>query len=211
VPAWPPTSVFGDTETPLSAGDGSTARPNVSLTPAWEAVRVTEVGVVTLPAVTENVAEAEPWGTVTLDGMVTSEGDELRLMIVPPLPADELRSTVQVEPAAGLNVIGMHEKPSSVTFGTIVTIPPLLAMGRFEAPAPTAMSLMNWIWEDVFLVEVETVKETVATTPLGIGVAFNPETMQREVPALLAQVTDLPAPVATGPAAIVAAEKSAVE
>jgi hypothetical protein len=51
----------------------------------------------------------------------------------------------------------------------------------------------------------------VATTPLGIVPAFNPDTMHLEIPALVAQVTDLLAPVAAGPAAIVSEEKSTVE
>ena len=61
------------------------------------------------------------------------------------------------------------------------------------------------------VVEVETVREMVATMPLGIVESFNPDTMHREIPALEAQVTDLFAPVATGPAAIVIDEKSTVE
>ena len=61
------------------------------------------------------------------------------------------------------------------------------------------------------MVEEDTVREMVATTPLGIVPAFNPDTMHLEIPALVAQVTDLLAPVAAGPAAIVSEEKSTVE
>jgi hypothetical protein len=61
------------------------------------------------------------------------------------------------------------------------------------------------------VVEVETVREIVATTPLGIVASFTPDTMHREIPALVAQVADLFAPVATGPAAIVIDEKSTGE
>ena len=61
------------------------------------------------------------------------------------------------------------------------------------------------------VVEVETVRERVATVPFGMVAPFSPDTMHLKIPALLAQVTDLFAPVATGPAAIVADEKSTVE
>jgi hypothetical protein len=63
----------------------------------------------------------------------------------------------------------------------------------------------------VSVVEAETVREMVATTPLGIVVSFKPDNTHREIPALVAQVTDLFAPVATGPAATAIDEKSAVE
>ena len=69
---------------------------------------------------------------------------------------------------------------------------------------------MSWIWDDVSLVDLDTVRATVATIPSGITVSFNPDTMHCAVPEELAQVTDLFAPVATGPAAIVIEEKSTV-
>lgn len=170
---------------------------------------MTVVCVVRLSAVTENVVEAEPWGIVTVDGIVTSAGDELRLMVAPPLPAAAVSATVQVDPVAGLTATGVHEKP--LRPGMIVTTPPLPEIGRVVAPVPAAISLVNWTSEDVSVVEVETVREIVATTPLGIVESFRPDTMHREIPALVAHVTDLLAPVATGPAAIVIDEKSTVE
>jgi hypothetical protein len=63
----------------------------------------------------------------------------------------------------------------------------------------------------VSVVEVETVREMVATTPLGIVASFKPDNTHLETPELVAHVTDLFAAVATGPAAIVIDEKSAVE
>jgi hypothetical protein len=172
---------------------------------------VTAVAEVTLPAVTENVVEVEPCGTVTVEGMLTSMGDELRFIVAPPLPGAEVSAMVQVDPAAGLTASGVHEKPLRAGVGTIVTTPLLLEMGSIVAPAPTAISLMSWTCEDVSVAEVETVRERVATMPLGIVALFNPDTMHLKIPALLEQVTDLFAPVATGPAAIVAEEKSTVE
>ena len=106
---------------------------------------MTAVALVTLPALTENVEDVEPWGTVTVEGMLTSAGDELRLIVAPPLPASDVRATVQVDPTAGLTVIGVHEKPLRAGPCTIVTTPPLPEMGRVAASTPEAISLMNWI------------------------------------------------------------------
>ena len=79
------TIVPGDTETLLSAtAGGFTVNPNVSLMPARDAVKVTGVGVATPPAVTGNVVDVENCGTVTVVDMLTSMGNALRLMVVPP-------------------------------------------------------------------------------------------------------------------------------
>jgi hypothetical protein len=100
-----------------------TVNPNVSLTPARDAVKVTGVGLATLPAVTGNVVEVEFCGIVTVDCMVTSVGDELRLIVVPPLPAAIVNCTVQVVPADGLIDVELQEKPFKLGFWRIVTVP----------------------------------------------------------------------------------------
>ena len=61
------------------------------------------------------------------------------------------------------------------------------------------------------VVEADNVREMVATMPLAIVPSFNPDTMHLEIPEPVAHVTDLLAPVAAGPAAIVSDEKSTVE
>ena len=115
----------GDTETLLSAvGGGFTVNPNVSLMPARDAVKVTGVGVATLPAVTGKVVEVEPCGTVTVVDMLTSVGDELRLTVVPPFPAARVSATVQVDPADGLTDAGLQEKPCKAGVCRIVTTEP---------------------------------------------------------------------------------------
>jgi len=104
--------VPGDTETLLSAvGGGFTVNPNISVAPPRDAVKVTGVGVATLPAVTGKVVEVEPCGTVTVVDMLTSVGAALRLMVVPPLPAARVNATVQVDPPDGLTDVGLQEKP----------------------------------------------------------------------------------------------------
>ncbi len=81
---------------------------NVVLTPEYEAVKVTAVAVLTLPAVTENVAEVDPCGTVTLDGTVATEGDALIATVAPPLAAGELNAIVQLDVVEGSIDIGLH-------------------------------------------------------------------------------------------------------
>ena len=112
---------------PLRAAEaGSTVTPNVSVLPAKDAVKVTGVGVVTLPAATGNVAEVEPPGTVTVEGMLTSTGDEVKLMVAPPLPAAEVSATVHVAPMAGLTAVRLQEKPFKLGPFEIVTVPLLV-------------------------------------------------------------------------------------
>lgn len=156
------------------------------------------------------MVEVAPGGTVTVAGIVIPAGDEVRFTTAPPVPAAAFNATVQVDTDPGLSAIGVQEKPLRAGAETMVTTPLLLAIGRVAAPAPAAVSLVSWICEDVSIVEVDTVRATVATMPSGIVASFNPDTMHCAVPAELAQVTDLFAPVATGPAAIEIAEKSAV-
>ena len=71
----PLTIVLGFTVTLLSATPGGLmVIPNVSLTPANVAVSVTNVGSVTVPALTVNVAEVAPCGIVTVDGKLAPAG-----------------------------------------------------------------------------------------------------------------------------------------
>lgn len=63
----------------------------------------------------------------------------------------------------------------------------------------------------MFVVLPETLNVKLATTPLEIPVLFNPQMIHTELPATLLHETDLPAAVATGPAAIVSEVKSVVE
>jgi hypothetical protein len=86
MPDWPLTIVLGETVIPLRAGAGGlTVSTNVLLTPESEAVNVTGVATLTLPAVTEKVAEVEPFATVTIAGMLTTEEDEPSAIVAPPL------------------------------------------------------------------------------------------------------------------------------
>ena len=58
---------------------------------------MTDVAVVTLPALTENVADVEPCGTVTDEGTPAAAALELASeTTAPPLPAADVRVTVPV-------------------------------------------------------------------------------------------------------------------
>ena len=186
-----------------------TVKPNVSLAPAKDAVKVTEVGVVTLPAVTENVVEREPCGTVAVEGMPTSAGDAFKLMVAPPLPGAEVRATVQVDPTAGLTAVGLQENPFKLGVCAIVTVPLFSNVDKGVPVALADVALANWTREEVPGVDGESVRLTVAITPFGIGVLFRPQRMHIADPAPYWQDSDLLA--APAPTANVTEEKSVVE
>ena len=106
--------VPGLTETLLRAGGaGVTVTPNTTVAPGYaavEAVRLARVELVTLPAVTVNVVEVEPWGTVTLEGTVAAVVLELESdTTTPPVPAADVRLTVPVPDLPLTIVLGLTE------------------------------------------------------------------------------------------------------
>jgi hypothetical protein len=214
VPDCPLTIVLGVTATLLRdgggllAGAGLMVSPNVSLMPESDAVKLTKVELNTVPALTVNVVEVAPWGIVTLDGTLALAGDELRAMVAPPLGAGDDMVTVQVAVASGMSNTELHENPLRSS-GRIVTVPPLVDIGSDEPVASEASPFVSCIDEDVSLVALDNARDTVATTPVEIGVELSQYSTQVAEPAPFLQVRDLFA--AAGPAATVADEKSAVE
>jgi len=101
-PEFPLASCAGLTETllilsPAAAGGGLTVTLNVLLTPKYEAVKVADVVALTVPAVTVNVPEVWPCGTVTAAGTLAAVVLELDSdTTTPPLPAAAVRLTVPV-------------------------------------------------------------------------------------------------------------------
>jgi hypothetical protein len=146
---------------------------------------------VTLFAVTENVIDVAPCGTVTAEGRLTSAGEELTLTVAPPLPAAEVRATVQVDAVEGVIDTGLHEKPFSPGVCTMVTVPPLADANIAPADGFAAAGAKILTGDEVFEVEAETFKETVATTPLGIVPELRPERMHCMLPVRFSQKTDL--------------------
>jgi len=97
--AIPPLAMVEEfTERLLRAGGGGlTVTPKVLLTLEYEAVKVTDVAELTVPAVTVKVAEVWPWATVTEAGTLAAELLELESdTAMPPLPAADVSMTVPV-------------------------------------------------------------------------------------------------------------------
>ena len=182
---------------------------NVELEPEYDAVKVTDVAVLTFPAVTANVPDVDPCGMTTLDGMFAPAGDPLRPTVAPPLNAAELRLTVQVDPADGLTESGLHEKLLNLGLCRIVTLPPDADAERAVPAGVAAAAFPNWTSDDPFSVEADKPSVTAATVPLEIVVSLRPQATQVMLPAPLAQESDLFAII--GPAATLAEEKSLVE
>jgi hypothetical protein len=152
---------------------------------------VTGVSVATLLAVNAKVVKVEPCGIETVETRLTSPGNELRLIVAPALPAEEVRATVQVDTLGGAIDIGLQENPFNSGVGTIVTVAPLAVAGIDAADGFAAAGLKIWTGDDVFDVEEETFIETVATTPLGIVPVLSPHRMHLKLPTWLWQETDL--------------------
>jgi hypothetical protein len=145
----------------------------------------------TVPAVTGNVAEVDPCGTVTDAGTLAAEEDALSVTIAPPLGAADVSATVQVDPADDVSDVGLHEMPLNTGVWKIVTVPPLTDVG-IEAPVePADRPLASWINDEVSGVESAKVSVTEATTLLGRLWELSPQTRQVAVPAPLLQERDL--------------------
>jgi hypothetical protein len=128
-PDWPLVIVAGFTVMPLSAaGAGFTVTPNVLLTPDREAVRVTGVDVLILPAVTVNVCEVAPCGTVTDPGTLAAVELELESdTATPPMPVAADKVTVPV-PGWPMEIVeGLTEIPLRAG-GVGLTVRPNVAL-----------------------------------------------------------------------------------
>ena len=110
------------------AGAGWTVMLAVLLTPEYVAVKVTEVELVNVPAVTEKVAEMAPCGTVTLEGMLAAVVLELESETrTPPDPAAEVRLTVTVADLPLVIAVGLTEiLLSAATGGLTVALAVML-------------------------------------------------------------------------------------
>jgi hypothetical protein len=160
-----------------------------------------------VPAVAENVVELEPCGIVTLAGTFAEAGAALIATAAPPLKAADESVTVQVDPADGVSVTGLHERPAKTGVCRMVTVP-ALADVAIGAPVESAdRGFVNWTAAEVSVGEVARFSVTDASTLFGIDEVFSPQTRQVAVPALSLQDSVLPeAPAA---AAMVAEVKFA--
>lgn len=168
---------------------------------------VTRVGLRTAPGLAVNVAEVEPCGTVTDEGMLAPAGEEESVTRAPPLGAAAVRPTVQVEVLGGVIDTGRQERPFNA--GLMVRTPPLPEIPKDAADPSAALRLVRFNTEELFGVDDATVTDTVATTPFPIAVVFRPYKMQVIAPEPLPQEIILLAAVAAAPAAMFTDEKSA--
>lgn len=91
---------------------GSTVRVTVLLTLEYDAVSVTEVAPLTVPAAAVNAADVAPAGTVTLDGTFAAEGFELASeTTTPPVGAAEVSVTVPVTEFPLVTVLELSVTP----------------------------------------------------------------------------------------------------
>ena len=93
------------------------------MTPEYEAVSVTEVGVVTVPVATEKVADVEPCGTVTDAGTLAAVFGLESDTTAPPDGAAAARVTVPVPDWPLTIVPGDTEIPLSAAGGGLTVKP----------------------------------------------------------------------------------------
>ena len=150
-------------------------------------------------------------------GIVNDPGTEafalldLKLTAIPPEGAAELRVTVHEEAAGGSTDAGLHEIPLKLGPCGMVIVPPAVEVEMAVLSGAAAAPLRSWIEEDVFDVNADIVRLTVATTPFAMVVEFKPHTTHVEAPIPLLHESDLLAAVVTGPAATLTEETSVLE
>jgi hypothetical protein len=87
----------------------------------------------------------------------------------------------------------------------VVEVASEVLLGKAERP------LAKPTTDDVFLVELAIVIETVARTPLAMAFGLTPQATHFRLPAVLLQEIDLPAVAAAAPTPTLTDEKSVVE
>src|SRR5260370_36848436 len=87
---------------------GLMVTPNVSLTPRYEAVKVSGVGTDTVGAVMLNGLAVVPGGIVRVDGKFAPAGDELRVIVAPEAGAGAVSATRQLDEPCEVIVAGLH-------------------------------------------------------------------------------------------------------
>ncbi len=197
VPVAPLAIVLGLTDTLLSAaGGGVMAIPKVASTVEYEAVKVTGVEVLTVPAVTVNVVEVDPCGIVTLDGTLAAAVLELLSdTTAPPLPAAAVSVTVPVAVCPPEIVAGLTETLLRAPGSGLIVTPNVAFTPEYEAVTVAVVEELTVPAVSVKVPEVEpcaTVR--LEGTLAAVALELESETTTPPLPAASVRVT-VPVPV----------------
>ena len=195
------------------ASGGASCSAKLCELPFSVATNVAVVEALTAATVALNAAVVAPWAMVTEPGTLTLAvlPETPRATLSPPLGAGADAVTVHAAVPGVVSGLGEQDSAVNVTGWVIVTVPPLVVTASGLPATSVAEGLAICTPEDLFVVVDESVRVIVATTPLLIVFSFNPKSRQLIDPAPVPHDTDLPAAVATGPAATLMEAKSIVE
>ena len=136
-----------------------------------------------MPAATQSPADVEPDGIVTVAGRVAAAVFELESDIRAPLaPAGAVRVILQFDPLGEVNTVELHQKPLKPGVCPMVTVPPLVLVGRGVPEVSLLAPLVSWTDEDRLVVDPDNVRYKTATTPLEIAEEVRPRSTQVDIP-----------------------------
>jgi hypothetical protein len=143
------------------------------------------------------VADVAAAATVTDAGTVRVALVLVSATLAPPVGADLVRITVQVELLLLFRVVGRHDREETVGQAPPVTVPPV-PESRMAFPVDDdARVLLTAMAVEV--TPAPMVRFTTATVPFEMMPAFIPEATQVYVPEAAEQVNVLPAAMTAGP------------
>ena len=133
----------------------------------------------TIDAFAVKPAEFEPAGIRMADGIVTVDPEASPVVTVsPPAGAGADKVTVHAAEPGVMTVAGEQVSPLRVYGEAIFTRPPVAATPTGVPPSVTPVLFVSWIAAGVLAAAGDTVKVTVATTPLLSVMLFSPNSMQ---------------------------------
>jgi hypothetical protein len=189
----PPTTEFGDTDTPLRPA-GLTDKDAVLTVLPCVAEIVTLVEVETEVVATVKVADVAPATTVTLDGTLAVELLEARPMTAPPAGAALYNVTVpvaEVPPSTDVGETDTPLKPSGLTASVAVLVDPF--------SVAEIVALLEVVTEVVVIVKVAEFAEPATVTLEGTVALELPEERLTTIPAGGAALESVTVPIADVP------------
>jgi hypothetical protein len=199
-----------DVPPPLDAGGCNDRLVATELARSVAVITAVELAVI-VPALAVKLPEVAPAATVIDAGTVSAAALLNSETVALPAGATVLSETVQFEVPPELKDVGEQFKPVRVGCDTIfeVTVPPEPFTGSALPPAVLPRAPVTPMDAPATVDAMVTL--TTATTPFCITVAFSPAKTQVYAPVLGAQLMDLLAAVALGPATALMETISAVK